>query len=78
MPPQEEPATCEITELFLQTVDFRRKERVVLVGFDPPSIHTMNVDKPMRGHWLIQAIARVNRVFKDKPVGHVVDYLGPE
>ena len=38
----------------------------------------MYVDKPMRGHWLIQAIARVNRVFKDKPVGLVVDYLGPE
>ena len=38
----------------------------------------MYVDKPMRGHWLIQAIARVNGVFKDKPVGLVVDYLGPE
>ena len=56
--------------------------RVVLVrdmwltGFDAPSLHTMYVDKPMRGHGLMQAIARVNRVFKDKPGGLVVDYLG--
>ena len=56
--------------------------RVVLVrdmwltGFDVPSLHTMYVDKPMRGHGLMQAIARVNRVFKDKPGGLVVDYLG--
>ena len=47
-----------------------------LTGFDAPSLHTMYVDKPMRGHGLIQAIARVNRVFKDKPGGLVVDYLG--
>lgn len=47
-----------------------------LTGFDAPSIHTMYVDKPMRGHNLMQAIARVNRVFKDKPGGLVVDYLG--
>ena len=56
--------------------------RVVLVrdmwltGFDAPSLHTMYVDKPMRGHGLMQAVARVNRVFKDKPGGLVVDYLG--
>ena len=45
-------------------------------GFDAPSCHTMYVDKPMRGHNLMQAIARVNRVFKDKPGGLVVDYIG--
>ena len=56
--------------------------RVVLVrdmwltGFDAPSLHTMYLDKPMRGHGLMQAIARVNRVFRDKPGGLVVDYLG--
>ncbi len=47
-----------------------------LTGFDDPPLHTMYVDKPMRGHTLMQAIARVNRVFKDKPGGLVVDYLG--
>src|SRR5437667_7259729 len=47
-----------------------------LTGFDVPSLHTMYLDKPMRGHGLTQAIARVNRVFKDKPGGLVVDYLG--
>jgi len=47
-----------------------------LTGFDVPPLHTMYVDKPMRGHGLMQAIARVNRVFKDKPGGLVVDYLG--
>lgn len=47
-----------------------------LTGFDAPSLHTMYVDKPMRGHALMQAIARVNRVFRDKPGGLVVDYLG--
>jgi len=56
--------------------------RVVLVrgmwltGVDAPSLHTMYIDKPMRGHGLMQAIARVNRVFQDKPGGLVVDYLG--
>ena len=56
--------------------------RVVLVrdmwltGFDAPGLHTMYVDKPMQGHNLFQAITRVNRVFKDKPGGLVVDYLG--
>lgn len=47
-----------------------------LTGFDAPCLHTMYVDKPMSGHGLMQAIARVNRVFKDKPGGLVVDYLG--
>ncbi len=47
-----------------------------LTGFDAPSLATMYVDKPMRGHGLMQAIARVNRVFRDKPGGLVVDYLG--
>ena len=64
---------------------FRNPEdqfRVVLVrdmwltGFDAPSLHTMYLDKPMQGHGLFQAITRVNRVFKDKPGGLVVDYLG--
>ncbi len=47
-----------------------------LTGFDAPCLHTLYVDKPMRGHGLMQAIARVNRVFKDKPGGLIVDYLG--
>jgi type I restriction enzyme R subunit len=47
-----------------------------LTGFDAPCCHTMYVDKPMHGHNLMQAIARVNRVFKDKPGGLVVDYIG--
>lgn len=47
-----------------------------LTGFDAPCMHTMYVDKPMKGHGLMQAIARVNRVFKDKPAGLVVDYIG--
>lgn len=47
-----------------------------LTGFDVPSLHTLYIDKPMRGHNLMQAIARVNRVYKDKPGGLVVDYLG--
>src|SRR5690606_38361189 len=62
--------------------DSRDGFRIVLVrdmwltGFDAPSLHTMYIDKPMRGHGLMQAIARVNRVFRDKPGGLVVDYLG--
>ena len=62
--------------------DFRDPFQIVLVrdmwltGFDAPSLHTMYVDKPMRGHGLMQAIARVNRVFRDKPGGLVVDYIG--
>ncbi len=47
-----------------------------LTGFDAPCLHTIYIDKPMRGHTLMQAIARVNRVFRDKPGGLVVDYLG--
>jgi type I restriction enzyme R subunit len=47
-----------------------------LTGFDVPSLHTMYLDKPMKGHGLMQAIARVNRVFANKPGGLVVDYLG--
>jgi type I restriction enzyme R subunit len=47
-----------------------------LTGFDCPSMHTMYIDKPMSGHNLMQAIARVNRVFRDKPGGLVVDYIG--
>lgn len=47
-----------------------------LTGFDAPCMHTMYLDKPMQGHGLMQAIARVNRVFRDKPGGLVVDYLG--
>ncbi|RCK79661.1 MAG: Type I restriction-modification system, restriction subunit R [Candidatus Ozemobacter sibiricus] len=47
-----------------------------LTGFDAPCLHTMYVDKPMRGHGLMQAMARVNRVFRDKPAGLIVDYIG--
>jgi type I restriction enzyme R subunit len=47
-----------------------------LTGFDVPCLHTLYVDKPMKGHNLMQAIARVNRVYKDKPGGLVVDYIG--
>ena len=62
--------------------DPRESFRIVIVrdmwltGFDAPCMHTMYLDKPMRGHGLMQAIARVNRVFRDKPGGLVVDYLG--
>ena len=47
-----------------------------LTGFDAPSMHTMYVDKPMQGSGLMQAIARVNRTFRDKPGGLIVDYIG--
>jgi len=47
-----------------------------LTGFDVPCLHTLYIDKPMRGHNLMQAIARVNRVYGDKPGGNIVDYLG--
>jgi len=47
-----------------------------LTGFDAPCLHTMYIDKPMKGHGLMQAIARVNRVFRDKPAGLIVDYIG--
>ncbi len=65
--------------------DFKNPERnpkmvivvdMLLTGFDVPSLHTMYFDKPMKGHSLVQAIARVNRVFKDKPGGLIVDYIG--
>jgi type I restriction enzyme R subunit len=60
----------------------RQRFKVVIVrdmwltGFDAPCLHTMYIDKPMRGHGLMQTIARVNRVFRDKPGGLIVDYLG--
>ena len=69
-------------ELALRFKDARDAFKIVIVrdmwltGFDAPCLHTMYVDKPMRGHGLMQAIARVNRVFRDKPGGLVVDYLG--
>ena len=47
-----------------------------LTGFDVPSMTTMYIDKPMKGHNLMQAIARVNRVYKDKEAGLIVDYIG--
>ena len=55
---------------------FRIVRDMWLTGFDAPCLHTMYADKPMQGHGLMQAIARVNRVFRDKPGGLVVDYLG--
>ena len=69
-------------ELATRFKDSRDPFRIVIVrdmwltGFDAPCLHTMYVDKPMQGHGLMQAIARVNRVFRDKPGGLVVDYLG--
>jgi len=57
-------------------LDFVLVRDMWLTGFDAPCLHTMYVDKPMRGHNLMQAIARVNRVFKDKPGGLIVDYIG--
>ncbi|HRK04441.1 MAG TPA: type I restriction endonuclease subunit R [Chlorobiota bacterium] len=69
-------------KLALRFKDAKDPFRIVIVrdmwltGFDAPCLTTMYVDKPMRGHGLMQAIARVNRVFKDKPGGLVVDYLG--
>jgi len=69
----------EIAERF-KDPDDRLKMVIVcdmwLTGFDVPCLHTMYVDKPMRGHNLMQAIARVNRVFRDKPGGLIVDYIG--
>ena len=69
-------------ELATRFKDSKDSFRIVIVrdmwltGFDAPCLHTMYADKPMRGHGLMQAIARVNRVFRDKPGGLVVDYLG--
>jgi type I restriction enzyme, R subunit len=69
-------------ELANQFKDAKNGFKIVIVrdmwltGFDAPCLHTMYADKPMQGHGLMQAIARVNRVFRDKPGGLVVDYLG--
>ncbi len=69
-------------ELANRFKDAKNPFRIVIVrdmwltGFDAPCLHTMYADKPMQGHGLMQAIARVNRVFRDKPGGLVVDYLG--
>ncbi len=69
-------------ELATRFKDSKDSFRIVIVrdmwltGFDAPCLHTMYADKPMRSHGLMQAIARVNRVFRDKPGGLVVDYLG--
>jgi type I restriction enzyme R subunit len=69
----------EIAERFKDPED---KLKIVIVcdmwltGFDVPCLHTMYIDKPMRGHTLMQAIARVNRIFRDKPGGLIVDYIG--
>jgi len=69
-------------KLAIRFKDSRDPFRIVIVrdmwltGFDAPCLHTMYADKPMQGHGLMQAIARVNRVFRDKPGGLVVDYLG--
>jgi len=69
----------EIGEIFKDS-DSEFKLAIVrdmwLTGFDVPSLHTLYVDKPMKGHGLMQAIARVNRVYKDKQGGLIVDYLG--
>jgi type I restriction enzyme R subunit len=73
---------AELRELARQFRDEKHPLRIVVVkdmwltGFDAPILHTLYVDKPMRDHGLLQAIARVNRVFKDKPGGLVVDYIG--
>ena len=69
-------------KLAVRFKDSRDSFRIVIVrdmwltGFDAPCLHTMYLDKPMRGHGLMQTIARVNRVFRDKPGGLIVDYLG--
>ena len=60
----------------LQPLDVVIVRDMWLTGFDVPPLHTMYIDKPMQGHGLMQAIARVNRVYKDKPGGLIVDYLG--
>lgn len=70
----------DLLEKRMKDVDDELKLVIVrdmwLTGFDVPSLHTMYIDKPMKGHNLMQAIARVNRVFKDKPGGLIVDYIG--
>ena len=73
-------ARRELLAKRIKDPDDARKLAIVrdmwLTGFDAPSLHTMYVDKPMRRHGLMQAIARVNRVFRDKPAGLIVDYIG--
>jgi type I restriction enzyme R subunit len=69
----------EIAERFKDPADSLKMVIVCdmwLTGFDVPCLHTMYIDKPMRGHTLMQAIARVNRIFRDKPGGLIVDYIG--
>ena len=72
----------ELEELFSNFKNPEREPKMVIVvdmlltGFDVPCLHTMYFDKPMKDHSLVQAIARVNRVFKDKPGGLIVDYIG--
>jgi len=72
----------ELAKRFKRSKDDQDPLRIAIVrdmwltGFDVPSLHTMYIDKPMQGHTLMQAIARVNRVFRDKPGGLVVDYIG--
>ena len=67
------PRTFEIRDHPLRIVVVKD---MWLTGFDAPVLHTLYIDKPMRDHGLLQAIARVNRVFRDKPGGLVVDYIG--
>ena len=72
----------EIDELIKQFKDEKNDLKLLIVcdmyltGFDAPVTHTMYIDKPMRDHNLIQAISRVNRIWKDKPEGMIIDYIG--
>jgi type I restriction enzyme R subunit len=84
-PPEFRPHIRNKTELENLADDFKNPEKdpqmaivvdMWLTGFDVPCLHTMYFDKPMKGHSLVQAIARVNRVFKDKPGGLIIDYIG--
>jgi len=84
-PPEWQPHTCNKSRkdlLAKRAKTFKDDLKLVIVcdmwltGFDAPCMHTMYIDKPLKGHNLMQAIARVNRVFKDKPAGLVVDYIG--
>jgi hypothetical protein len=78
------PAVCVVPTTACRTAEAQSKcsgrktlvQQGHLTGFDAPCVHTLYVDKPMKGHNLMQAIARVNRVFKDKQGGLVVDYIG--
>jgi type I restriction enzyme R subunit len=84
-PPEFRPHIRSKKELEKLSDDFKNPEidpqmaiviDMWLTGFDAPCLHTMYFDKPMKGHSLVQAIARVNRVFKDKPGGLIIDYIG--